>query len=69
MRKMIFTATLAAILAITIAACGGDDGEGGQGGEERLHPVLHDATYTEIREGQEYITIWSPDKTATYRTG
>ena len=55
MRKMIFTAALAAILAITIVACGGDDGE------ERLHPVLHDATYIEIREGQEYITIWSPD--------
>ena len=58
MRKMKFTAALAAILAITIAACGGDDGEGA---EERLHPVLHDATYIEIQEGQEYITIWSPD--------
>ena len=59
MRKMIFTAALAAILAITIAACGGDDGEGA---EERLHPVLWDAIYLQIQEGQEYITIWSPEQ-------
>ena len=59
MRKMIFTAALAAILAITIAACGGDDGEGA---EERLHPVLWDAIYLQIQEGQEYITMWSPEQ-------
>ena len=62
MRKMIFTAALAAILAITIAsgACGGDDGEGA---EERLHPVLWGhAIYLQIQEGQEYITIWSPEQ-------
>ena len=59
MRKMIFTAALAAILAITIAACGGDDGEGG---EERLHPVLWDAIYLQTQEGQEYITMWSPEQ-------
>ena len=52
MRKMIFTAALAAILAITLAACGGDDGDAG---EQRLHPVLNDATYLEIREGREYV--------------
>ena len=57
MRKMIFTAALAAILAIT-TACGGDDGEGG---EERLHPVLHDATYIEIQERREYVTLRSFD--------
>ena len=50
MRKMILTAALAAILVITIAACGGEDGDGS---EERLHPVLHDATYTQIQEGRE----------------
>ena len=60
MRKMIFTAALAAILAITIAACGGDDGEGAE--EERLHPVLWDAIYLQIQEGQEYITMWSPEQ-------
>ena len=59
MKKMILAAALAAILAITIAACGGDDGDTA---EERLHPVLHDATYIEIREGQEYITLRSPDE-------
>ena len=59
MRKMIFTAALAAIMAITIAACGGDDGEGA---EERLHPVLWDAIYLQIQEGQEYITMWSPEQ-------
>ena len=58
MRKAIFTATLAAILATTIAACGGEDGEGG---EERLHPVLHDATYLQIQEGREYVTMTSSD--------
>ena len=58
-RKMIFTAALAAILAITIVACGGDDGEGG---EERLHPVLHDATYIQIQEGREYVTMRSLDE-------
>lgn len=58
MRKMILTAALAAILAATIAACGGDDGEGG---EERLHPVLHDATYIQIQERREYVTLRSFD--------
>ena len=56
MRRMIFTADLAAILAITIVACGGDDGESGQ---ERLHPVLHHTTYSQIQEGREYVTITS----------
>ena len=54
MRKMIFTAAMAAILAITIVACGGNDG---QGGEERLHPVLHHTTYSQIQEGREYVTF------------
>ena len=58
MKKMILTAALAAILAITISACGGDDGEAG---EERLHPVLHDATYMQIQEGREYVTMTSSD--------
>ena len=56
MRSMIFTAALAAILAITIVACGGDDGKGK---EERLHPVLNDATYIQIQEGREYVTFMS----------
>ena len=59
MRKMIFTAALAAILAITVTACGGDDGEGA---EEKLHPVLHDATYLQIQEGREYVTMTSSDE-------
>ena len=54
MKKTLFIAALAAILAITIAACGGDDGDGG---EETLHPVLHDATYLQIQEGREYVTF------------
>ena len=58
MRKMIFTTALAAILAITIAACGGDAGEGG---EARLHPVLRDSTQLQIQEGREYVTMTSSD--------
>ena len=58
MRKMIFTAALAAILAITIAACGGDDGDAG---EQGLHPILWDATYLQIQEGREYVTMTSSD--------
>ena len=57
MRKMIFTAALAALLA-TAAACGGN---GGDSGEERLHPVLGDATYLQIQEGREYVTMTSSD--------
>ena len=56
MKRMIFTAALAATLAITIAACGGDDGDTG---EERLHPVLNDSTYIQIQEGREYVTFMS----------
>ena len=56
MRKVMFTATLLAILAITIAACGGYDGE------ERLHPVLWDSTYIQIQEGREYVTMRSLDE-------
>ena len=59
MRRMIFTAALAAILATTVAACGGD---GGEGGEERLHPVLRDPTYLQIQEGREYVTMTSSDQ-------
>ena len=55
MRRIIATAALAAILAI-LAACGGN---GGDGGEERLHPVLSDATYLQIQEGREYVTMIS----------
>ena len=59
MRKMMLTAALAAILAITIAACGGDDGDAG---EQDLHPILWDATYLEIQEGREYVSMRSPDE-------
>ncbi len=55
MRRIIATAALAAILATT-AACGG---EGGNGGDERLHPVLSDATYLQIQEEREYVTMIS----------
>ena len=57
--KRIITAAaaMAAILAIA-TACGGDDGNGGQ---ERLHPVLHDVTYQQIEEGREYVTLTSSD--------
>ena len=57
MRRMIFTAALAATLAITIAACGG---EGGDAGEDKLHPILSDATYVQIQEEREYVTTTSP---------
>ena len=56
MRNMMFTAALAAILAITIVACGGEDGDSE---EERLHPVLHHTTYSQIQEGREYVTFTS----------
>ena len=56
MKRIITAAAMAVILAIA-TACGGDDGNGGQ---ERLHPVLHDVTYQQIEEGQEYILLWDP---------
>ena len=56
-KRIITAAAIAAILA-TIAACGGDDGNGR---EERLHPVLHDVTYQQIEEGREYVTMTSSD--------
>lgn len=55
MRRIIATAALAAILA-TLVACGGNSGDGG---EERLHPVLSDATYLQIQEEREYVTMIS----------
>ena len=58
MKKIIFTAALAAILAITTAACGGQDGDVG---EDKLHPVLRDATYLQIQEVREYVTMTSSD--------
>ena len=54
MRTVLFTAALAAILAITTAACGGEDGDAG---EDKLHPTLSDATYLQIQEEREYVTI------------
>ena len=54
MRRVIFTAALAAILAATLVACGG---EGGNGGEERLHPVLPNHIYLQIQEDREYLTL------------
>ena len=57
MWKMIFTAALAALLA-TAAACGGN---GGDSGYERLHPAVSDATYLQIQEGREYVTMTSSD--------
>ena len=54
MRTVLFTAALAALLA-TAAACGGDSEDARQ---ERLHPVLHDVTYQQAQEGQEYILLW-----------
>ena len=61
MRKTIFTAALAEILPITVAACGGNGGDGGDGGEERLLPILRDATFLQIQEGREYFTMTSSD--------
>ncbi len=55
MKWIITAAAIAVILAIAIA-CGGD---GGNRGEERLHPVLHDVTYQQIEEGREYVTMTS----------
>ena len=57
MKRIIAAAALAALLA-TAAACGGD---GGDAGEQRLHPVLRDATYLQIQEGREYVTMTSSD--------
>ena len=54
MKKMILTAAVVATLAITIAACGGE------GGEDKLHPILNDATYVQIQEEREYVTTTSP---------
>ena len=56
MGRVIFTAALAAILVTTLAACGG---EGGNGGEGRLHPVLPNHIYLQIQEGREYVTMIS----------
>ena len=56
MRRIIATAALTAILATTLAACGGN---GGDNGGERLHPVLGDATYLQVQEGREYVTMIS----------
>ena len=53
MKRIITAAAIAAILAIA-AACGGEDGNGGEG---RLHPILHDVTYLQIQEGREYVTM------------
>ena len=55
MRRMIFTATLAAILAATVAACGGDSGKTPQ---ENFHPVLPNHIYLQIQEEWEYIILW-----------
>ena len=33
-------------------------GEGGNGGEERLHPVIPSHIYHQIQEGREYILLW-----------
>ena len=52
--KPIAAATLAAIL-VTATACGGD---GGNGGEERLHPVIPNHIYLQIQEDREYLTLW-----------
>ena len=57
MKRIIAATALAVILAIA-TACGGDDGNGG---EERLHPILHDVTYLQIQEGREYVTMTSSD--------
>ena len=58
MRRMILTAALAAILAATVAACGGD-GEEAQ--KENLHPVLPNHIYLQIQEEREYVTMTSED--------
>ena len=53
MRRTIFAAALAVILATTLAACGG---------EEIPHPVLRDETYLQIQEGREYVAIRASDE-------
>ena len=55
MKRIITAAAIAAIITIA-TACGGDDGNGGEG---RLHPILHDVTYLQIQEGREYVTMTS----------
>ena len=64
MRRMIFAAVLAAILPTTVA-CGGN---GGDGGEQRLHPPLSDATFVQIKESREYVTL-TASHTSKYLSG
>ena len=54
MRRIFVAAALAALIT-TAAACGGDGEEARQ---QRLHPVLHDVTYQQAQQGQEYILQW-----------
>ena len=54
MKRTIAATALVAILA-TATACGGD---GEDAGEENLHPVLGEHTYTQVQEGRECVTLW-----------